>query len=94
VTLTDGLYQGAVIVDAREGQYPITVTVTPPAGDQALAVGTITVKAFAWGGLGIALTVGFGAVLATWWFSHARATRRRKHARLVAQRHPAAAGND
>lgn len=88
VTLTDGSYQGSIDMMAREGQYVVDVTASPPDGGEALASGTITVKAFAFGGFGIALTASAGLVLITWWVSNARRSRRRKQALVESKRHP------
>jgi hypothetical protein len=89
VTLNDGLFQqDNMPINARNGKYPVRLEVLTPAGDQLLATGVYEVQAIAYGGLGLALSVGAGIVLVTWWISHARSTRRRKRARADAERHP------
>ena len=89
VQIVDGLYAENIEINAREGNYPITLRVTAPASDQPLQTGTYRVQAFATGGLGVALTAGGFLVLATWWISHARRTRRRKQSVADSLRHPA-----
>jgi hypothetical protein len=89
VTLTDGLFQqDNMPINARNGKYPVKLEVLTPVGDQLLATGVYDVQAIAYGGLGLALSVGAAIVLMTWWISHARSTRRRKRARADAERHP------
>ena len=89
VTLVNGLVRENVPIDAREGQYPIIISIFPPDGGEALTTGTITLTAFALGGISIAVTASAGVILMTWWISHARKARRRKQSLVDSLRHPA-----
>jgi hypothetical protein len=74
------------------GTFPVTIEMLTPAGELAIAEPLVlTARVNALTGLGQVLTGGALLVLATWWFSHFRARRRRRlHAAIESIRdtHP------
>jgi len=71
--------------------FPLTIEVRTPDGRQLLTTTQITVRSTALSGIGIALTIGAAAVLAFWWFRHARRGRRVRRDRSRGE-HPSSGG--
>jgi hypothetical protein len=69
-------------VEARtSGAFPLRVTIESPQGGLVLAQARFTVRSTAASGVGIALSVGAGAILLFWWARHL--ARGRRNRRLV-----------
>lgn len=70
------------VVQARtSGDFPLRVTLESPQGGLVLGRARFTVRSTAASGVGIALSVGAGAILLTWWARHL--VRGRRNRRLV-----------
>ncbi len=83
ITIADGVWQGVIAIDAREGRYPIKIEVLPPIGENALRSGQLDIRVFALSGLGPLLSGFFIALLVTWWVAHVRRVRRSRHTAMV-----------
>jgi hypothetical protein len=69
-------------VEARtSGDFPLRISLESPQGSLTLARTRFTVRSTAASGVGIALSVGAGAILLTWWARHL--ARGRRNRRLV-----------
>jgi hypothetical protein len=91
VVLTEPSTTVLVPVSARtSGSFRFQVTVATPSSEEvALSTTSYTVRSTAVSGVGVALSIASGLVLAAWWIRHLR--RDRRDARLQAgARHPAA----
>lgn len=70
------------VVQARtSGAFPLRITLQAPAGGLVLGRSRFTVRSTAASGVGIALSVGAGVILLTWWARHL--VRGRRNRRLV-----------
>ena len=82
VRLTEGTNRLEVPVVARaSGSFPLRITATSPDGVLTVSRARVTVRSQALSGVGLVLSVGALLVLAAWWLSHWRTTRRNR--RLV-----------
>jgi hypothetical protein len=82
VDLEAGTNRIDVPVTARtSGAFPLRITITSPDGTLAVGRAQITVRSTVVSGVGVVLSVGALLVLAIWWISHWRSTRRNR--RLV-----------
>lgn len=95
VLTVDGSVQLRIPVEARSnGTFPLEVTAVTPGGDVPVSsTAEATVRVTAVAGLGLALSVGAGLVLLTWWVHHARTVRRARRLAAssdAATRHPSA----
>jgi hypothetical protein len=82
VRLTEGTNRIDVPVVARtSGAFPLRITASSPDGVLTVTRARITVRSTVVSGVGVVLSVGALLVLAVWWISHWRSTRRNR--RLV-----------
>jgi hypothetical protein len=82
VQLEEGVNRIEVPVVARtSGAFPLRITATSPDGILVVSRARITVRSTVVSGVGVVLSVGALLVLAAWWISHWRSTRRNR--RLV-----------
>jgi hypothetical protein len=86
------------VVDRTSGAFPLRITATSPDGVLTVTRARITVRSTVVSGVGLVLSIGALLVLAVWWISHWRSTRRNRRLvdpeDLAVNTDPDQAGND
>jgi hypothetical protein len=75
------------VTTRASGAFPLEVSVRSPDDVLELTTTSFTVRSTAVSGIGLAISIGAGLFLATWWLRHFRKTRRARQ--LVESTHPA-----